>query len=250
MTIDGNPVTQDATTTVSAGTHTIGEVDSKGDVVTFSGDCNGTNQVTVANGDAKTCTVTNTMLFVKITLNKVMQNPFGGNDATSTFNLFVNTSTGNIAMTTGVTKNFAPGSFVAFEGPHTGYHGAAAGDCDSSGSMSSAGSVSGSQLTCNITNTETQPVITVIKQLNQGSSGTASPSDFTLIVDGQVLFASSQNVTSNGAGHTITEDPDNATTAGYTFTSMTGTGSRGTSCPSVLGGTVILKSGETIPAPS
>ena len=61
-------------------------------------------------------------------------------------------------------------------------------------------------------------------------------------VDGvPVPSAGSKSVTSN-AGHTINEDA----MSGYTFTSMTGTGSQGSLCPTTLGGSVTLNEGEVI----
>jgi hypothetical protein len=237
MTIDSSNVDQNVDVPVAAGTHTIGEADSFGYITTYSGDCNGTNQVTVAPNDHKTCTVTNTVPYVTITVNKIVSNPHGGNDDASTFSLFVHNGVSNIPVLNEVPMNFAPGSFDVNEGPHTGYNGSVtAGDCDSNGHMSA----SNGSLTCTITNTETQPVITVLKNV---VGGTTPPSAFTLRVDGSILFASSKNVNSN-TPHTISED--NPSSLGYHFTSIVGTGTRGTVCPTNLGDSVTLKSGETI----
>ena len=52
-------VASGATTTVSIGTWTVGEIQKSGYAATFGGDCNASGQVTLATGETKTCTITN-----------------------------------------------------------------------------------------------------------------------------------------------------------------------------------------------
>lgn len=52
-------VSSGATTTVSAGTWTVGEIQKAGYTATFGGDCNASGQVIVGAGETKTCTITN-----------------------------------------------------------------------------------------------------------------------------------------------------------------------------------------------
>lgn len=52
-------VSSGATTTVSAGTWTVGEIQKSGYTAIFGGDCNSSGQVTLAAGQTKTCTIIN-----------------------------------------------------------------------------------------------------------------------------------------------------------------------------------------------
>lgn len=52
-------VSSGATTTVSAGTWTVGEIQKSGYTATFGGDCNSSGQVTLFAGETKTCTIVN-----------------------------------------------------------------------------------------------------------------------------------------------------------------------------------------------
>ncbi len=52
-------VSSGATTTVLAGTWTVGEIQKSGYTATFGGDCNSSGQVTLGAGETKTCTIVN-----------------------------------------------------------------------------------------------------------------------------------------------------------------------------------------------
>jgi hypothetical protein len=237
LTIDGVNAAQDTPISVSVGNHTISEVDNKGDVVTFSAGCpSGVANVTVGNNT--NCTVTNTIPFGSITVNKEMSNTFGGNDAANTFSLFVrNSNNVNVPMTNTVSKNFPVGSYDATEGGHLGYSGTFGGTgCDTSGHIVLA---AGDNKVCTITNHDKQPHITLIKQ---HTGGTASDDDFGLTIDSILTPNNSQTDVTSNSPHTINE----AGQPGYTFVSMIGTGDRGATCPTSLGGSVTLQEGENI----
>jgi hypothetical protein len=234
MTIDGNNAAQDTPITVGVGLHTVSEVDSFGYVKTVNVDCAANGTVIVAKGDAKNCTVTNTYPFFTVTVNKILVNNNGGNAVTGDFNLFV----GPYAVTSGISKKVPVGTYLISESGVIGYTAVFSGDCDPSTQMLTG--ANGDTKTCTITNDDIAPVITLVKSVVGGS---ALPTDFIMRIDGgaPVPTGSSKSVTSNAA-HTINEDAK----AGYHFTSMTGTGSQGSTCPATLGGTVTLNEGEVI----
>ena len=60
LTLDGDPVTRGMAVPVEPGTHIAGENLLEGYTrIGFSGDCNSSGEVTVAQGETKTCTLTN-----------------------------------------------------------------------------------------------------------------------------------------------------------------------------------------------
>jgi hypothetical protein len=236
MKIDGNNVLQNTKNPVGVGAHTISETGPSGYTTSFSGACNGTDQVTVANGGDVTCTVTNEQQYGTITVIKVVNNTLGGDDVPSSFSLFVHAVSGNVSVTNGVAKNFAPGSYDATEGGHAGYSATFSGDCSSSGHIILAAS---DNKTCTITNHDQVPHITLIKNV---VGGTASADDFSLTIDGNFTANNSQTAVTSNSPHVINEGSQ----PGYTFTTMTGTGDRGAICPATPGGSVILQEGENI----
>ncbi len=79
--VTSTPVTSSATTTVSAGTYTVGETGISGYVATFSGDCDASGQITLADGDEKYCVITNNDQEAHITL---IKNVINNNEGTAT----------------------------------------------------------------------------------------------------------------------------------------------------------------------
>ena len=232
MTVDGNPVNQGQAVTVNTGSHTVGEVDSKDDMVSFSSSCTG-GSVTVNNGDAIVCTVTNTVPFFTLTVTKTVQNDDGGTAVVSDFNFFV----GPKQVISGTPTNFALGTYTVTESGVAGYQAKFGGDCDPI--TQKVTGTNGQNLTCTIINDDIPPIITLI---NQPIGGTNVSTDFVMTVDGvPVPTGGSKSVLSN-TPNVITE----TLLSGYSFTSMTGTGTQGDVCPSTLGGSVTLKPGEDI----
>lgn len=62
---------------LQAGDYTVVENSATGFTTTYSGDCNGAGQVTIVADGSKTCTVTNTGVQPKLTLNKTIVNNSG-----------------------------------------------------------------------------------------------------------------------------------------------------------------------------
>jgi hypothetical protein len=206
-----------------------------GYVKTYSGACDSSGNVTVSPNQDAVCTVTNTVPFGTIKVNKVVVNDDGGIKTASNFTLLV---IGNdiTPVINGTTNNFAVGSYDITEQGVKGYQASFSGDCNSSGHLDLS---AGENKVCTITNNDLPGNITLVKIVSGGSS---TPTSFKMRVDGSIVPTGSSKGVSSNSAHIITEDPD----VNYNFTSMTGTGDQGSSCPSVLGGSVTLHEGENI----
>jgi hypothetical protein len=84
--VDGNPVSSGASTTVSAGVHTVSETGMFGYEATFGGDCAANGTVNVPAGGSATCTITNDDIAPTITLIKTV---IGGTAAPDDFDLSI-----------------------------------------------------------------------------------------------------------------------------------------------------------------
>ncbi len=82
-------VTSGASTTVASGVYTVNEEGIPGYVASFSGDCDAEGNITLADGDNKTCTITNNDLPANITLFKQVINNNGGTAGPTLFGLRV-----------------------------------------------------------------------------------------------------------------------------------------------------------------
>ena len=136
----------------------------------WGGDCDAAGNVSLALGDDKTCTITNTGVPPKLTVVKTV---VGGDAAPDDFNLTV----GSTGVNSGVTNEFSAGSYVVSETLLDGYTaGDWGGDCDAAGNVSLA---LGDEKTCTITNAGVAPKLTVVKTVVGGG---AAPDDFDLKV--------------------------------------------------------------------
>ncbi|MEN9582631.1 MAG: hypothetical protein RL641_585 [Candidatus Parcubacteria bacterium] len=66
------PMTSGISASVPVGVYSVSETGVSGYTATFSGDCDAEGNITLSNGDNKTCTITNTDLPANITLIKVV----------------------------------------------------------------------------------------------------------------------------------------------------------------------------------
>jgi len=83
-------VTSGTTTEFATGTYTISETGSTtGYAATFSGDCNGTDTITIVAGQSYTCTITNDDIAPTLTLIKTVVNDNGGTATTGEFTFYV-----------------------------------------------------------------------------------------------------------------------------------------------------------------
>lgn len=166
-----------------------------------------------------------------ITVLKVVVNNDGGNNTIPDFALTID----GLPVTHNVAKVVVVGSHTVSETGVTGYQATITGDCDASGVVNVA---EGENKVCTITNDDIAPTITLIKNVVNDNTGTKTPTQFPLKIDGNpVPNNTSVQVTANAA-HTINETQQ----AGYHFVSITGDAE----CPNVLGGTATLSEGQSI----
>src|SRR6266705_1566638 len=211
----GNGGTTGAIVVTSGVAHTVGEtaaVGSLGDYDTvIGGDCAANGSVTLAAGDNKVCTITNTR-HATLTVNKVLS-PAGD---TGRFNLQCDTvtksaaggvgnggTTGAIVVTSGVAHTVGETAAVGSLGDYDTVIG---GDCAADGSVTLA---PGDQKACTITNTR-HATLTVNKVLNPaGDTG-----KFNLQIDTVTKSAAGgvgnggttgAIVVTTGAAHTVSE---------------------------------------------
>ncbi len=182
LTLDGNAVDNGVPVPVDPGTYTAGETLLPGYIFDgFSGACNSSGEITVALGESKTCTLTNSDQQAYITVVKVVNNDHGGTAAPNDFNL---TLDGN-AVDNGVPVPVDPGTYTAGETLLPGYiFDGFSDDCDTNGHVTVA---LGESKTCTLTNSDQQAYITVVKMVNNDHGGTAAPNDFSLTLDGNAV---------------------------------------------------------------
>lgn len=134
------------------GNYTISEsIDSAYSTI-FTGDCDEFGQITLANGDAKICNITNEEKPSQLTVTKVVN---GGIKQVSDFSLFVDGS----PVVSGETNVFNSGLRVVSETLDPEYDLSFSGDCNLSGQVTL---ISGATKSCTLTNTYNVPSSTVI----------------------------------------------------------------------------------------
>ena len=178
LTLEGNAVSSGVAVPVNPGTYTAGETQLSGYTFDgFSGGCDTNGAATVALGESKTCTLTNSDIQPKLTLVKTVINDNGGTKTVADFPLFVDTT----SVTSGVANGFDAGSYVASETTQTGYAASAwGGDCAADGSVTLN---IGDNKTCTITNNDIQPKLTLVKTVINNNGGTKTVADFPLFVN-------------------------------------------------------------------
>jgi len=168
--------------------------------------------------------------FANITVVKTVINNDGGNNATSTFQLFV----GNTPVTSGVSVEKLPGTYQVSELGASGYEATYGGDCDANGSVTL---VAGNSYTCSITNDDIRPNITLIKNVVNNNGGTATTTDFLMRVNGFLVPSGGSKSVDSNTNVAITEDAF----SGYITTGISGSG-----CPANLGDIFTLDEGVAI----
>ena len=181
---------------VGVGAHSVSEVGATGTVLAnytavYGGDCDASGHVTLAGGDAKVCTITNTRI-PTLTVQKVLQ-PAADN---GTFGLQIDgqtKATGGNGATTGAVLS-AIGAHTVGEVGAAGtdlshYESTIGGDCAANGSVTLA---PGDNKVCVITNRR-KPTLTVTKVLVPAND----PGTFGLQIDGQTK-ATGGNGTTTG----------------------------------------------------
>ena len=209
--------------TVAAGDYTLTESGGPSGYTNLGWSCTGGtlngNVVTLANDDgAVTCTVTNDDQPATLTLVKNVTNDDGGTAVPSDWTLSaagptpISGPSGDPSVTS---QSISAGVYTLSESGPAGY---------TAGSWScSAGSVNGDQLTigngvtatCQITNNDVAPGLTLIKAVINDDGGTAVPGSFTLVLTGAdgvhnsgVQYSSGANPSVEaGVSYTLSEQP-------------------------------------------
>jgi hypothetical protein len=165
--VDATAVTSGVQTASTTGSHTVSETSDANYTSAITGDCAANGSVTLAAGDAKACTITNTFKAPKLTVTKVVINNNGGTKQVSDFPLFVD----GAGVTSGVQVTSTIGAHTVSETSDANYAAAITGDCAANGAITlSAGDVK----SCTITNNDKGGTIIIRKisdPVNAGSFG-------------------------------------------------------------------------------
>ena len=185
------------TVTLNVGSYSVDEVELSGYQKTLDADCSGT----IANGEHKTCTITNDDEAPTIILIKEVINNNGGNAQPNDFGLTIGATSVNSGQTLAVDANTA---YALNETGLAGYTFVSLGQ----GTNDSARcpSVLGGQVTldegedivCTFTNDDDEPSLTLIKVLSEDNGGTADESEWTLTAAGPSGFGGTGPVVNNG----------------------------------------------------
>lgn len=216
LLVDQTTVSSGVATPFDAGTYTVSEVNDPAYASAISGDCDVEGGITLALGDVKECTITNTIIVVPeetgtITVVKVVE---GGNAQVSDFPLFI----GQTSVTSGDAETLPVGNYTVSEtNEEANYVGSFSGDCDENGNVSLSAD---QDLTCTITNTYTPPAptdgnVTVTKVVVNDNDGTSQVSDFTLSV-GQTAVTSGDTNAFAAGDYVISESGPSGYTATFT----------------------------------
>lgn len=177
-------VTLNQNTQFAGGTYTVSEEGGpSGYSVSFSGDCDAEGNVTVVNGQSKTCVITNDDIAPKLTVTKVtpITNDDGGTKANvSDFSYFVGIDNVFSQVTSGVQGTYNVGTYTVMESDNEGYAWTFGGDCNPDGTVSLA---LGDEKTCTITNDDLPGTLHVKKVLINDNGGTMATSSFQFLID-------------------------------------------------------------------
>ncbi len=199
-------------TLTTVGTYNVTESGPSGYTQSDSAGCSGT----IALGETKTCTITNTAIAPQLKLVKTVNNDHGGTKNVADFVLKVDSTT----VTSGDFNPFTIGAHNASEINLPGYSASDwGGDCTANGSITLTLADS---KTCTITNNDVSPQLTVIKHVITDNGGQALAGDFTMNVTGTNVsdpsFAGAENpgttVTLDAGDYSVNEEDF----AGYTKT--------------------------------
>lgn len=248
--VNGTSVTSGISNLVTPGSYTVSETSNPNYTGTFSGDCDVTGNVILAEGDNKTCTLTNDDMIVLPVVTTgtiiVIKNVINDNTGTAVAGDFtMNVTATNPSLssfpgsTVGTSVTVDLGAYSVAETPASGYASVLSADC--TGTMG-AGEVK----TCTITNddiaippppptpTATTGTLIVINNVINDNGGTAAAGDFTMNVTGvnpsSATFAGSlagTYVTLDEGAYAVTETPVSGYTTTYS-TDCTGTMATGT----------------------
>ncbi len=182
--IDGGNVAWSSAQAVTVGAHTATETSLAGYTAgSWGGDCAADGTVSLALGQEKTCTITNSDQAAHIILNKVVINDNGGTAGINDFGLTVGGNGVSSGSNTEVNSNVP----VALnEAGLTGYSFVnITGDAKCPAVLGGTVTLNeGETVTCTITNNDIAPTLTLVKQVVNDNGGTAVPANWTLTAAG------------------------------------------------------------------
>jgi hypothetical protein len=211
--VTGNAAVTNAS--VNAGTYTLSESTGPARYNPGAWVCTGVantgDQITLANGESATCTITNTYVppaKASITVFKTVVNNFGGTATVDTFKYWVNGATEVFHDVAAMFDAVPPTLFTLTETNTTGYTaGAWGGNCNVNGTVTLA---EGQSAICEITNNDIQPKLTVSKVVvNDDGTADSVAADFDLFVGGTQVISGA--VTGFNAGTYILSETGDTT---------------------------------------
>jgi len=191
LTLEGSPVLSEVLTPVNPGTYTAGETLLFGYAFNgFSGDCDVNGDVTMALGESKTCTLTNSDIAPKLHLRKVVVNDNGGTATVVDFTLTAsgvgsNDLSGTSPVDSGV--GLLADTWALSETFLVGY---TASNWVCVGGIQNGANITvgiGEEATCTITNDDQQAYITVVKNVVNDNGGIANPNNFNITLEGSAV---------------------------------------------------------------
>ncbi|MBI4079984.1 lamin tail domain-containing protein [Candidatus Kaiserbacteria bacterium] len=179
---------------LAAGLYHVAETGGpSGYAVSFSGACDVNGNVTLAAGEDKTCTVTNDDQSGRLIVDK-MTEPSG---SSAVFSVTA-TGTGSIAGGgAGTTTDAISKEYMVSAGTYSVTEAALAGWIEASNTCVDVVVGVGETKTCTITN-HRLPKLTVTKFVVNDNGGTATTTDFTLMIDGATTTSGVQNIVATG----------------------------------------------------
>ena len=180
LKIDGIPVLHNAANIVDFGDHTVSENGLSGYAPgTWGGNCNTDGTITLALGQNATCTIINDDIPPRLTVvNTIVNNDGGGVTDPDAFGLRID----GLLVFDSTPAPVNAGTRTVSEDGLPGYQaGAWGGDCAANGSVTLA---LDQDATCNITNDDVAPTLTLVKHLPNDNGGTATQDQFQAYIDG------------------------------------------------------------------
>ncbi len=206
LKVNGNAVSDGVAFAVNPGTHTVSETNLPGYTVgIWGGDCTdnaGNGSVSVALGETKTCTITNTSNSATLKVIKTVVNDNGGTATADDWTINVDAADPSDASFAGdedgVTITLDAGSFnVTESGGPAGYTQTSAVGCSGAIAL-------GETKICTIVNDDVAPKLTVNKVVVNDNGGTKEISDFPLFVNETSVTSGVEN-NFNAGEYTISE---------------------------------------------
>ncbi|MGH2809887.1 MAG: prealbumin-like fold domain-containing protein, partial [Actinomycetota bacterium] len=200
---------------INAGSYSVSEGTVEGYAPSYSSDCTGS----ISLGQSKVCTITNDDIQPKLTVIKTVVNDNGGTMQADDFSITVDgdnaSPSGFSGDEEGTEVALDAGEYEVTEDEDDGYAASYSSDCTGSIAL-------GETKTCTIINDDIPPKLTVKKLVVNDNGGTASPGDFTLVVDGNSAspgsFAGSEAgtvVALDAGSYSVGESGDEGYIAGY-----------------------------------